>query len=128
MGTLVTFPGAATPAELSAASEAALKAMDLLQAVRGYLPRDPGDCDAVHELEVFGEAVRILQRGRALEETPDAVVIALVDEAIVLADLCGQALAGLDDRRQARAIPLALGALADALNCPVQPPPEPTVA
>lgn len=114
--TIHTFPGAGAPAEISAASHAVLKAIELLEAVRAYTPRHPLHSEAEHEVEVLGRAIGCLQRGRPLPgERPDAHAIALMDEALVLAELCGQALHQLDEVRRPPTTAVAMEALLDAL-------------
>lgn len=116
MGRIHRFPDR-PPGKIAAGLAPDLaRAVDLLHAVRAATPPNPRHCDAEQELEVFGRAVRNLQAVRPLEDTPDAESIALTDEALVLADLCGQALHLLEPRRLARALPIVLQGLLDAVQ------------
>lgn len=119
MGTLYRFPGCATGDQLKAAAEVVSRATDLLHAIRDRLPRQPIDTDAEYEVEVLGRAIQAIQAARPLHGDPadfeQTHTVALIDEALVLGDLCGQALHQLDERRQCKAIPLVLQGIAEAV-------------
>lgn len=133
MGTIHRFPGAASPEDLKVVGEEISRAMALLEILRARIPRNAEHSDAEHELEVLGRAIQALQAARPLyalpAEMPQVHLSALIDEALVLADLSGQAIHQLDPSRQVRVLPIVLHALADAVESgpeALRPPfPEP---
>jgi hypothetical protein len=104
------------PSLLKGMPEEAAAAMALLSAVRLRQPRFPGDSDAEHELEVFATAIQRLTSVRPVADIPDALQVAALDEALVMAELVGQLLRSLDGRRQVAAIPIVLQGLIEALQ------------
>ncbi|HEY3694102.1 hypothetical protein [Phenylobacterium sp.] len=120
MGVLYDFPPppgrAGRPSLAAGLSLEAQAATRLLEAVRRNQPAVAGESLAERELQVFATAVQRLAAVRPLAAGVLAHECACTDEALVLADLAGQAVRDLAPRRKAAAIPVVIHAFCDAVE------------